>query len=273
LKTKPIELFLLALLVVFFVFPYFWIILSSFKKTTDILNPKALFNFTPSLENFKNLFNPFIYNFGKSLLDSALISTITSVLAVLIGIVSGYAYSRFNFFGRDNLLMLTLGTRMMPAISVAIPIFLVFRSLELTDTFIALFSIYTLFNVPLGVWLLTGYMNEIPRELDESAKLDGYSGLEIIYKVIIPLLWSGIVTVFLFSFINCWSEFLMSQILTGTNIRTVTRVASEFIMRGGRENDWGCMAAAATITTIPSFSLVLILQRRIVRGLTLGAVK
>jgi len=253
-----------------FVFPIFWIYITSLKQSQDIfyLSFTKLFYFTPTLDNFHHLFTktPFFHE----ILNTSIISVISTVLVMLVSLPAAYSFARFNT-GYGHLLFTTISTRMFPAVVAAIPFFVAYKLAGWLDTHIGLILLYVYFNMSFAVFLLYGYFREIPAELENAAMLDGYNRLQVIRKIVFPLIKSGVAITTVFCLVFAWNEFLFAFLFTRTHARTVSVGISAFW--GSIEIQWGPMAAGAGLAILPTLVAAWFMQRYIIRGLTFGAVK
>lgn len=280
-RSLPFEVLrygLVLLVVTFFFFPIFWMVLTSFKPDGTIMVSPPRFAFEATLENYRHaLFDKKFLFYVKNTL---IISVISTLIVVVLGSLAAYSFARYNF-GDGHVLFFILSTKMMPAIAVILPYFLIFRDLGKTtvgdvlhlglDQHGALVLSYVVFNLPFAIWLLVSFFQDIPRELEHSARLDGLSRLNVLRKVTFPLAAPGIAVTAVFTLIFTWNEFLFAYILTRKDASTVTvGVESFFTLQGIL---WGPVAAAATIAVAPMLIFVLSMQRYMVRGLTFGAVR
>ncbi|MGN7750270.1 carbohydrate ABC transporter permease [Sinorhizobium sp. 22678] len=269
---------LIVLVLGFIVFPIAWMIITSFKPADAVMVSPPRFLFTPTLENYTHA----IYdkNFLFYIKNTLFISVASTIIVVLTGSLAAYSFARYNV-GDGHLLFFILSTKMFPAIAVILPYFLIFRDVGKTgigrffgiglDQPGALIISYTVFNLPFAIWLLVSFFQDIPRELEHSARLDGLSRLKVLAKVVCPLAAPGIAVTGVFTLIFSWNEFLFAYILTRKAASTVTvGVESFFTLQGIL---WGPVAAAATISVLPMLVFVLAMQRYMVRGLTFGAVR
>jgi multiple sugar transport system permease protein len=260
------------------VFPIAWLILTSFKPANDIMVSPPRFFFTPTLENYAYAMGK--ANFAIFIANTLIVSLVSTIFVVILASLAAYSFARYNV-GQGNILFFILTTKMMPAIAVVLPFFLIFRDIGRTpvgealgiglDTRAALIISYTIFNLPFAIWLMVSFFQDISRELEDSARLNGYNRLQVLQKVVLPLAAPGIAVTAIFCLIFSWNEFLFAYILTRDAARTITvGVESFFTLRGIL---WGPVAAAATISVVPMLIFVLVLQRYMVRGLTFGAVR
>ncbi len=262
----------------FFVFPIFWMVLTSFKPEGAIMVSPPRFLFTPTLENYAHAL--YDKNFLFYIKNTLIISVVSTAIVVVFGALAAYSFARYNV-GDGHILFFILSTKMMPAIAVILPYFLIFRDVGKTaigkslhlglDQHGALIVTYVMFNLPFAIWLLVSFFQDIPRSLEHSARLDGLSRIQVLRKVTFPLAAPGIAVTAVFTLIFCWNEFLFAYILTRKMASTVTvGVESFFTLQGIL---WGPVAAAATISVAPMLIFVLVMQRYMVRGLTFGAVR
>lgn len=260
------------------IFPIAWMILTSFKMADDIMVSPPKFVFEPTLDNYVYALQK--ANFGLFIQNTIFIAVTSTLLVIVLASLASYSFARYNV-GGGNILFFILTTRMFPAIAVVLPYFLIFRDIGSTpvgqalgiglDKPGALIVSYTMFNLPFAIWLMVSFFQDIPREVEDSARLDGYSRLHVLAKVVLPLAAPGIAVTAIFCLIFSWNEFLFAYILTRDAARTITvGVESFFTLRGIL---WGPVAAAATISVVPMLIFVLVLQRYMVRGLTFGAVR
>jgi multiple sugar transport system permease protein len=282
--------------------PLVWIILTGFKTPTDSISypPKILF--TPSPQGYCNLFTTrsrqtpeYIAslppptdvcdkvarddhmvvagrsNYIPRFVNSLIIAFGSTVLSVGIGVMAAYAFSRFNVPLKDDLLFFILSTRMMPPIAVAIPIFLMYRELGLSDTRLGMILLYSAVNVSLAVWLLKGFIDEIPREYEEAAMVDGYTRLQAFRKVVLPQATTGIVATSIFCLIFAWNEYAFAVLLTSGTAQTAPPFIPIIIGEGGQ--DWPAVAAGTTLFLVPILVFTILLRKHLLRGITFGAVR
>jgi multiple sugar transport system permease protein len=260
-----------TLIVLIWLFPVYWIVATSLKKPGDIVNPIPSFIFFDhTLDNYRTIFGP-TYTFADIVLNSFIIAACVTVLVILLAIPAAYSLARWDTKGSERIAMWILSLRMLPPVAVVIPYYVLATRLELIDTYAVLIIVYMAFGLPFAVWLMRGFFAEIPRELDQAAMLDGYSYLAVLRKIIIPLAMPSIAVTAIFTFIFSWNEFLLALLLTDTNAVTVPVQISKMIL--AYQVLWGELSAAGVIALLPLLFVVFALQRYIVRGLTLGAVK
>lgn len=269
--------FTIAILILF-LFPIFWMIATSFKSPPDILTRPPKWVFEPTLSNYIYAFEE--ANFSLFLKNTLIVSLISSTIVIVLACLASYSFARYNP-GAGHVMFFILTTRMMPAIAVIIPFFVIFKAIGNTAVGELLFLgldkpgtlvvSYTVFNLPFAIWLLHSFFQDIPVELEDSARLDGYSRLQVLRRVVLPLVAPGIAVTAIFCLIFSWNEFLFAFLLSRDEARTITvGVAGFWTQRGIL---WGPLSAAATVCVLPMLVFALILQRYIVRGLTFGAVR
>lgn len=282
--------------------PLLWILATGFKSPTDSIAypPKVVFK--PTMEGYINLFTSrtrqtpeymatlpepttwydklvrsrnmviagpsrFIERYANSLI----IGFSSTFLAVFIGTLAAYAFSRFKIPGENDLLFFILSTRMMPPIAVAIPIFLMFRKLGLNDTHAGMILLYTAVNVSLAVWLLKGFMDEIPKEYEDAAMIDGYTRIQAFRKVVLPQAMTGIAATAIFCLIFSWNEYAFALLLTSGNAQTAPPFIPTIIGEGGL--DWPAVGAGTTLFLLPIVIFTIVLRKNLLRGITFGAVR
>jgi len=250
-------------------FPIFWTLLTSLKTKAEIFTLTPTIFFTPTLKNYINLFTEL--SFGKWMLNSFILASISATLATFTGTMAGYAFGRFKFKGNTNLANFILSLRILPPVASAVPIFILFRYLNLLDTHIALILVYTAFNLPLAIWMMMGFFSELPKEFEEAALIDGCSRLQAFLHVVFPLMSSGVIATFIICFMFAWNELLYAVFLAGGKTYTVTVAMTRFVTI--KRVDWGGLMAAGITSVIPIFAVALAVQRYLVRGLTFGVIK
>ena len=263
---------LAALVVVVSVYPFLYTLATSFKTGTALFDTHLLPN-APTWRNYVQLFEG-RQPFGRHLLNSVLVATLTVALALLMAITAAYALGRIQFKGKSTLLLAILAVSMFPQVAVLSGMFELMQALGLYNLSIGLVVPYTIFTLPFTVWVLTTFMRGLPRELEEAAIMDGCGPLRIIFEVFMPLLWPALVSTGLLAFIGAWNEFLFAlTFVSDDNQRTVPVGISLISGATAYEVPWGSIMAASVIVTVPLVLLVLVFQQKIVSGLTAGAVK
>jgi multiple sugar transport system permease protein len=260
----------IAAIVVFALGPYVWMVLTSIKPEAEIATfPPSYIPEQATLIHYQTLAAR--TSFLGNLLNSLIVALGAVALGLGVSVPAAYAFSRFRFRARNPLLVGFLVINMVPVVLLIIPLFVLMRQLGLLDTFLGIVMGHATFAIPFSVWMMTSYFNALPRELDEAAIVDGASRLQAIRLVILPLAMPGIVTTGIYIFVTSWNEYLFAMMLSGQNVRTVTVALQSFI--GEFSIQWGLLTAGGTLVAIPATVLFLIIQRRLVGGLTSGAVK
>jgi trehalose/maltose transport system permease protein len=261
---------ILAILV-YTVFPFYYAIVTS-MKTGSALFRVDYFPFDWSLQNYTAVFEQ--QPFGRNILNSVGVAVAVVFASLLLGTLAAYALSRVAFRGRGLLLATILAVSMFPQVAVLSGMFELIRALGLYNNLLGLILSYLIFTLPFTVWVLTTFMRELPKELEEAAIVDGARPWTIVTRIFLPLLWPAMVTTGLLAFIQAWNEFLFALTFTLTDTQRTVPVAIALISGGSRyELPWGNIMAASVIVTLPVIALVLVFQRRIVAGLTAGALK
>ena len=252
----------------FFLFPIFWVTTIAFKAPDEYFhNPPVWLPRSLDLSHFKQLMvNRSIVSLGNSLA----IATGSTLLALLIGCPAAYSLARFDT-GGHNFAFWILSQRFLPPVAVVFPVFLLFRLIQWVDTYQGLIVLYTTFNLPFVVWMMRGYFRDVPVEIEESALVDGASRLRVLWSITLPLSIPGLIATSVFTFIFSWNEFLFALVLTRINVVTMPVSLSGYF--GAQSSFWGEAAALTLIATVPVIMLTLLVQRHLVAGLTLGAVK
>ena len=259
-----------ALLVLASAFPLYWIIVASLTPESALFGAPSLVPQRLVVDHYRALFDE--RNFWVPIRNSLIVAGNTTLLAVTLGALAAYALARLRFRGKSFMLAFVLAVAMFPQISIVPPLYLILRELRLIDTYPGLILPYMTFAMPLTIWLLVGFFRQLPRELEEAGMMDGASRLRIFRDVILPLSAPGIATTAILTFLYSWNEFLFALSFTlGPSRQTVPVAIALF--RGQYQVPWGQILAAAVVATIPVALLVLVFQRRIVQGLTAGAVK
>jgi trehalose/maltose transport system permease protein len=264
-----------TVIVIVALFPVFWILMLALKDPATVTDGR-LIPAKWSLENFKGIFTGSSGDvFTRALINSLGIAAISTVLAVLLAMMAAYAISRLNFPGKTAILSISLAIAMFPPISIVGPLYDMWRTLGLFDTWAGLIIPYMTFTLPLAIYTMSAFFREIPWELEQAAQVDGATPFQAFRKVIAPLAAPGVVTTAILVFIFAWNDFVFAVSLTSTpqGAQTVPPAISSFTGASQFQTPTGSIAAAAVVVTVPIIILVLIFQRRIVAGLTAGAVK
>lgn len=258
----------IGLLLMLFFMPMLWMFMTSFKDKGEYFTyPPIFFPRNPDLSHFKRGLE---IGGQKGIIDSFVVAACSTLVSLAVGSIAAYSIARFKIGGK-HLAFWILSIRMMPPIASVLPLFLFYRFLRILDTYGALILTNTIFNIPYVVWMLKGFFEELPGELEEAALVDGCGRFGAFYRIALPLVSPGLVATALFCFMFSWNEFLFAVILTRARVTPVTVVITGMI--GGHEILWAEISAVASLASIPVIALSIILQRYLVRGLTLGAVK
>jgi multiple sugar transport system permease protein len=265
-RVSPWAYVLLVALLVPFLFPLAWMFMSSLKTQVQNTAYPPVWVFTPTLENYREVFvkNPF-FTFT---LNSVVVAAGSTALALLLGLPGAYAIARFK---RTGIALAILTARMAPGIAYLIPWFILFTKAKLIDTYTALILTHLIVALPLVLWVMIGFFEDVPGDLIEAARVDGCSHFSAFLRIALPLVKPGMVATGILSFIFSWNNFLFSLIIAGFKTRTLPIAVYNFLSY--EEINWGGLTAAATVITLPVLILALFVQKHIVRGLTLGAMK
>lgn len=251
-----------------FLFPVYWLFMISFKTPEEIFHVPPLW--LPGQIQFNNYWVLFKDGDVVAILNSLIVAGTSSVIAMVLGTFCAYSLARFNT-GGENLAMWIISQRMIPPMAVVFPIFLIYVHFGMVDTFSGLILLYTAFNLPYVIWMMRGYIDDIPLELEESALVDGCTRWQVMWKVVFPMARSGLMATAVFTFVFAWNDFLFALILTRTEVITFPVQLTHYM--GGQSNFWAKIAAMSVLGTLPIFVAVTIMQRYLVRGISLGAVK
>ncbi len=256
------------LLVAAFLFPVYWLVTLSFKTADQITTATPQWFFSPTLGNYRDVLSS---GFFTNLLNSLFVGVVSTVLALVVGCSIAYPIARFRLRGSDSIMFWILSLWMLPPVVIVVPLYILYSNLGLLQTYWSLILTYTLMNVPLIVWIMHSFFKQFPLELEEAAQVDGASAPRIVLQIVLPLSAPGVVAAGLLSFIFAWNEFLFGNVLSGPGTQTgppaLTRFSSSMTVQ------WGQVGAAGTLLLLVAFLLALSVQRHLVRGLTLGAVK
>jgi len=260
----------ILIIVAFAIGPYLWMVLTSLKPDDDVSQwPLRYLPSRITFEHYDTLLEQ--TSFAGNLVNSLIVAFGAVAVGLAVSVPAAYAFSRFRFPGRRMLMTQFLVINMFPIVLLIIPLFVLMRNLGLLDTFIGIIAGHSTFAIPFAIWMLTSYMNSIPKELDEAALIDGATRLQVMRLVLLPLVMPGVVTTAIYIFVTSWNEYLFAMMLSGENVRTVTVALQHFI--GEFTVQWGLLTAGGTLIAIPVTILFLFVQRRLVSGLTSGAVK
>ncbi|MGH7960460.1 MAG: carbohydrate ABC transporter permease [Candidatus Binatia bacterium] len=259
-----------GVLIIATLFPVYWVLVASVTPEAQLFAAPALFPTNPVLDHYRALFAE--RDFWVPLRNSLVVAGTTTLFCVIVGSLCAYALARLRFCWKAPILGVILAVTMFPQIAIVSPLYLLLRALRLINTYPGLILPYLTFAMPLTIWLLVGFFRQLPRELEEAAMVDGAGRLRTLWEIILPLSLPGLATTAILTFVYCWNEFLFALAFTlGPERQTVPVAIALF--RGQYQVSWGQVLAAAIVATLPITLLILIFQRRIVQGLTAGAVK
>lgn len=269
----------LTLVGLFFLFPFVWVMLMSFMTNQDVLRSTPSLFFSPTLDNYVSLIrgelktdvgtltSDYLNNLGNSLL----LSSTSVILSLILGVPAAYAFARFKFKLGEDIAFTLLSFRFAPPILVLLPLQLYFQEIGLYDTYVGLIWVYQLITLPLILWIVRGYFEDISPDIEHAYRLDGHSWAASFFKIAIPLARPGIAAAGLLSFIFAWNNFVFALILGSSSVQPVTVGAMAFITASGIQ--YGQIAAALMLSVIPTATIAMFAQRYLVEGLSLGAVK
>lgn len=276
---KVIRGVLLAIVVIFFMFPIFWIFLMSFQTNESILRIPPSLAFTPTLENYIALITGEMrtaagsleLNFMQNLWNSVLLSSVSVIISLILGVPAAYAFARFKFRLGEDIAFTLLSFRFAPPLLVLLPLSLYFKTLGLTNTYVGLIWVYQLICLPLILWIVRGYFEDLSPDIEHAHRIAGYSWFQTFRKIAVPLALPGIAAAGLLAFIFAWNNFVFALVLASADKQPVTVGALAFVTASGIQ--YGQIAAAIIFSIIPTFVLAMFAQRYLVEGLSLGAVK
>lgn len=269
LAIRRTVLIIFILFILMYLIPYFWLISTSFKTRVEAFSipPKLIFKAT--IKNYRMVFIE--KNFGKNLLNSMIVAFFVTSISLIVGLPSAYAFSRFRMKGDKILFFYLLGTRFTPVIVLSLPLYFIMADLRLLNSFVGIILAHSAFNIAFVVWMMKGFFDTIPKEIDESARVDGCSWLGSFFRIAIPLTAHGIAATSIFCSINSWNEFLMAFILTGYKTATLPVALPGLMTPQG--TFWGQIAAVGSVITIPVLIFAFIVQKYMVQGMSAGAIK
>lgn len=251
------------------IIPALWIVVASFKPSAAVTQMPPDLSGGWTLENYQAVFG--IGGFSTYLLNSVIIVFFTLVFTLSLGTLAGYALSRMGTLYKQDMLFFALTTRMGPPVAFGFPLYIMFSRGDLLDTFTSIVSIYILFNLAFTMWLMKGFFDEVPYELEEAARMDGYSRLQAFYRVALPLVKPGLIATAILVFIFTWNEFFYALFITRTDARPYTVQLLTF--QGAYDVDWGELFAAGSVASLPPVLFALFARKRLARGLTFGSVQ
>jgi multiple sugar transport system permease protein len=283
-----------AIVAFIYFMPVLFIIFTAIKpqelalSVPPTLSPTSLFGlipdqyvFSPTLQNFGSVFSrvmtpggaPEATGFDRFFFNSIVIASVSVLLALVIGTLAAFGFSRYPLKGNDTYLFIILTTRMLPAIVVIIPIILMFRVVGLSGSYLGIIMLYTAFNLPFTIWMMKSFFDELSLDVEDAARIDGSSETKVFFKVALPQVVAGLAATFVFGLILTWNEFLFALLLSGPDTRTVPVAMNQAVSSGGRGTDWTLLAAIETLFLIPVFLVTFFLQNHLLRGVTFGTVK
>lgn len=272
-NKKQITITLIYAFLIVYIFvtllPYAWLIITSFKTRVDAFSIPPKWMFEPTFANYKEAFldKGFLLNLRNSLI----VTIVSTSLALIIGLPSAYAFSRFKMKGEKALMYYLLGTRFTPVVALALPLYLVMAKVGLLNSYVGIVIAHITFNLPFVVWMMRGFFDMVPKEIDEAAKVDGCSWFFIFTRIALPLAKSGLAATAVFCAVNSWNEFFMALILTGRGTATMPVAIPGLLTPQG--TIWGQIAAVGTVISVPVLIFAIIVQKNMVKGMTMGAVK
>ncbi|EIM29943.1 carbohydrate ABC transporter permease [Microvirga lotononidis] len=254
-----------------FLFPVFWMVLTSFKQQVDIFTSPPKFFFTPTVSTYVEYFRR--ADIERRLINTVIVAAGSGLLSIVVGTMAGYALARIRLRGAATFGVLILLSRGVPPIALAVPMFLVARQLGLTDKHITLILAYSTFLVPYVMWLMRSFFLSLPRELEESAMIDGCSRYGAFFKIIMPISLPGLISTLIFSMILAWEELLFALVLTNRVASTIPVAIAGIAGDTINGANWGALTAVGTITVVPVVIFALLVQKWLIRGLADGATK
>jgi ABC-type glycerol-3-phosphate transport system permease component len=270
IKTAAIYLFFIGIFIIFFI-PVYWAILLSVKPRLEMFKaPPQWITLKPTLDNYLHVLR---YTRIPVAFRNSVILSLSSVLISLgLSTAAAYGFSRYSFKGNKTILLGLIVTRMLPVSILIIPIYVMINKMGLYDSYSGVILIYTSLNIPFSIWIMKGFFDSIPRQMDEAAVIDGCNSFQIFYKILFPLTKPGLIAVSIFAFFTCWNEFILSLVLTSSeSVKPISQALYGFISEQGV--NWGNMMSSAVLAMIPPSLLFLIFQKQFISGITGGALK
>lgn len=267
MKMRKRYLFLILYLVLLML-PIYWMLNMSLRTNADIMRSFALYPAHPTLENYLKIFTDPSWYSGY--INSIIYVTINTLISLVTALPAAYAFSRYSFIGDKHVFFWLLTNRMAPAAVFLLPFFQLYSTFGLIDTHMAVALAHCLFNVPLAVWILEGFMSGVPREIDETAFIDGYRFPRFFLTIFIPLIRSGIGVTAFFCFMFSWVELLLARTLTTTNAKPIAATMTRTVSATGL--DWGLLAAAGILTIVPGALVIWFVRNHLAKGFAMGRV-
>lgn len=262
-----IQNLLLLIYAIFALFPLIWAVIIAFKSDAQMFT--TVFVFTPTLDNFKEVI--FNSDYLKYFKDSIIVSAGAVIVSVVVGVPGAYALARYDFPKKEDIAFQILSFKFAPEVLVVLPLFIIFQKLHLYDTYIGLIWVYQLISLPLLIWVVRGYFEDISVEMEYATQVDGYAWYDTFLKFLLPLIKPGLVAAALLAFIFAWNDFTFPLLLAGTKIMPITVAVTKYL--GTDTTHYGQLAVAAVVSALPSVIFALCIQKHLVRGLSFGAVK
>lgn len=268
-KTKSfLKFVIIALICCLVIFPFLWMIMVSLRNKVDIFNP-GNWLVTPTLKNYVAIIEK--NNIMKFFANSIVIATITTIVSLILGSLAAYGFARYNWKKKEDRAFWVLSQKFLPPMAVVIPYFLMGAFVNILDTRLLLIICYTTFNIPFTIWMMRGFIEELPRSVEEAAYIDGCTKLQCMRKIVLPLVAPGMVATAIFCVINSWNEFVFANFLTSIHAKTVPTSIMMYLSVSGVK--WGEMAATGVLSVLPVLIFAIIVQKNMIRGLTFGSVK
>lgn len=260
----------LAVYLIFLLFPFYWTFVTSIKPENELYS--SIVTYWPNKATFASYKKLFVnFNFLKPMINSLLVAAVTTIVSLTVSLLAAYAFSRYKFKGRKVLMTMFLTNNMFPTVLLLIPLYAIMRNIGILYTPMALVLSYTTFTIPFSIWLLNGYLNDLPMSLEEAAMIDGASRTQAFLKIIFPILLPCIVATGAYIFMTSWNEYIFAVMFTNEGSRTIPVALKNLIGQLGVE--WGMLTAGGIITIIPVCIMFFFAQKRLTEGLTAGAVK
>jgi len=258
-----------AVILVYSLFPILWMILTSFKNQVDALSlpPKLLFQ--PTIKNYVDVFTSI--GFGRYYVNSLVVVILSVGISLLVGVPAAYALTRYDFRGKSQISLWILSVRIAPPIAFLIPFYVMYQRLDLLDTRLGLIVIYVAINLTMVIWLMKGFFEDIPPDIEESALVEGCSPFQVFWWVTLPVAMTGIAATAILGFIFTWNELMFAIVLTSNHAKTAPAGIYNFI--GYNDIRWGQLTAASSIVVVPPLIFIITMRKNLLRGLTFGAVK
>ena len=258
---------LLIVYAIFALFPLIWMVLISFKSDTEVFTTTFVFN--PTLANYQEVL--LRSDYGRYILDSVIVSGGAVLVSIIVGVPAAYALARYNFPRKEDLAFQILSYKFAPEILVVLPLFMIYQKIGLYDSYVGLIWVYQLISLPLLIWVVRGYFEDISVEIEYAAQVDGYSWYQIFFKMLVPLIKPGLVSSALLAFIFAWNSFTFPLILSSNNVYPVTVAIMKYL--GTDSAHYGQLAVASTVSALPAVIFALCIQKHLVPRLSFGAVK